>query len=388
MKNKNNLITVGLLGLTFKSENKGCSALAYSFLNIIKKAAKNNDKKLILNIVSCSKDDLSNLCDDNVKKVNVIEYCFKKISSQINVRKELKKCDFIFDFTEGDSFSDIYGIKRMITNSNLKLICINRNIPLILGPQTYGPFNKKISIIIAKKILKKAYGVFARDDLSANYVKEVSGRDIESLIDVAFVLPYIKEKSKSEKIKLGINISGLLWNNGYTGNNEFNLKVDYKQYCKLLLEKLDEKYEVHLIPHVICEDYDNIENDVKACNEMQKEYNNCKVAPKFETPMEAKSYISNMDIFIGARMHSDIAAYSSGVAVIPFSYSRKFEGLFDSLNYSYCINARELSTEEALEKTLDYIKNYKTLEKNTHEGMNVANNKIDKFQKYLNNLFE
>lgn len=388
MENNEKLINIGLLGLTFKSGNKGCSALAYSFLSIIKKVAKNNNKKLVLTVVSYSKDDLSSLCDDIIEKVNVVQYKFKKISSQINLRKELKKCNFVFDFTEGDSFSDIYGIKRMITNSSLKLACINRNIPLILGPQTYGPFNKKISLIIAKKILKRAYGVFARDNLSANYVKKISGREIESLIDVAFVLPYNKENSKTEKIKLGINISGLLWNNGYTGQNEFNLKVNYKQYCKLLLEKLDKKYEIHLIPHVICDDYDNIENDVKACNEMQKEYNNCKVAPKFDTPMEAKSYISNMDIFIGARMHSDIAAYSSEVAVIPFSYSRKFEGLFGSLNYSYCINGRELSTEEALEKTLEYINNYKILEKKTHEGMEVANKKIEIFEKYLNKLFK
>lgn len=154
------------------------------------------------------------------------------------------------------------------------------------------------------------------------------------------------------------------------------------------MEKIGDKYEIHLIPHVICNDYNNIENDIKACNELKEVYNECIVAPSFNTPIEAKSYISNMDIFIGARMHSDIAAYSSEVAVIPFSYSRKFEGLFNSLNYSYCINGREISTEEALEKTLEYINNYKLLQRETHEGMKIANSKINKFYKEIYKLFE
>lgn len=382
------IVNIGLLGLIFKSGNKGCSALAYSFLKLLKEAAKENNKKVILNIISYSDDDLSELKDEIVEDVKVTVYHFKSIKSQIDVRKQLKKCDYVFDFTEGDSFSDIYGIKRLLVNSNLKIACINSKIPLILGPQTYGPFNKKISKIIAKKILKGAYEVFARDELSRKYVKELSERDVESLIDVAFVLPYTKNKIASDKLKLGINISGLLWNNGYTGNNEFNLKVNYKEYCKQLLEKIGDKYEIHLIPHVICNDYNNIENDIKACNELKEVYNECIVAPSFNTPIEAKSYISNMDIFIGARMHSDIAAYSSEVAVIPFSYSRKFEGLFNSLNYSYCINGREISTEEALEKTLEYINNYKLLQRETHEGMKIANSKINKFYKEIYKLFE
>ena len=40
---------------------------------------------------------------------------------------------------------------------------------------------------------------------------------------------------------------------------------------------------------------------------MLKEEFPCAVlAPDFKNPIEAKSYISNMDVFIGARMHSTI----------------------------------------------------------------------------------
>ena len=43
-----------------------------------------------------------------------------------------------------------------------------------------------------------------------------------------------------------------------------------------------------------------------------------------------------MSFFLGARMHSTIAAFSSGVPVLPMAYSRKFNGLFeDTLEYPY-----------------------------------------------------
>ena len=62
------------------------------------------------------------------------------------------------------------------------------------------------------------------------------------------------------------------------------------------------------------------------------------LAPFFLSPSEAKSYISSMDLFLGARMHACIAAFSAGVPVLLLGYSRKFSGLFkDSLNYPYVL---------------------------------------------------
>ena len=60
-------------------------------------------------------------------------------------------------------------------------------------------------------------------------------------------------------------------------------------------------------------------------------------------------------------MHATIASFSAGVPVIPFSYSRKFEGLFHSLGYDYVISGTGLTTDEAVNKTLEYLKDYKML---------------------------
>ena len=55
-------------------------------------------------------------------------------------------------------------------------------------------------------------------------------------------------------------------------------------------------------------------------------------------------------------MHACIAAYSTGVAVVPVAYSRKFSGLFEgTLDYPYLIPVKGMSTDQALAYTLDCL---------------------------------
>ena len=236
--------------------------------------------------------------------------------------------------------------------------------------------------------------MYSRDDLSAQIIKNTCGINIKIASDLAFKLPYDKSmyKLNSEKRKIGINISSLLWDSKWTKENHFELMVDYKEFHNTLISQLinDNNYEIHIIPHVInLERPNSRENDYRICLEFQKKYGNqIKIAPPFDTPIEAKSYISNMDIFIGSRMHSTIAAISSGVATIPFSYSRKFEGLFGNLEYQYVISAQQFNTIQALRKTEEWIKNYRKLKEAGKVSKNRALNKLDLFEKELCCLFK
>ena len=182
--------------------------------------------------------------------------------------------------------------------------------------------------------------------------------------DVAFALPYHNNYIYSSvNRKIGINVSGLLWNGGYIGNNQFNLTVDYRTYITELIKQLQKSgiYDIYIIPHVISSTGTNPECDYRVSEMLVKQFEGIILAPKFSSPMDAKSFISEMDIFIGARMHATIGAFSSDVITIPFSYSRKFEGLYNNLNYPYTINAVQIDTQTAINLTLDYINNPKPL---------------------------
>ena len=94
---------------------------------------------------------------------------------------------------------------------------------------------------------------------------------------------------------------------------------------------------------------------------MKKEFEQLIEAPGFSTPVEVKSYISAMDVFTGARMHATIAAFTTGVPVIPFSYSTKFEGLFKSMGYDHVLSATKINTKSAIRKTIRMIEDREIL---------------------------
>ena len=68
------------------------------------------------------------------------------------------------------------------------------------------------------------------------------------------------------------------------------------------------------------------------------------------------------------------------MVTIPFSYSRKFEGLYENLGYPYTINARQLSTQEAVDRTLDYIKNHDKLKIAQMKSFSVIEDKLKQFE--------
>lgn len=370
---------IGLMGCEFTSPNKGCEALTYSIISILNDLIKN--KKIT--IINFSGTEIGYFSKEfpNIEFINVYpnikDLSFKYI-------KALKSCDVIFDATMGDSFSDIYSKKYynwLIMNKKLaEFFCKN----YILLPQTYGPFNTKKSLKKAIKVIKKATKVYSRDDLSRELIVSNGIKNVELMTDMAFMLPYKKTSyslNNSKKIKIGINISGLLYKGGFNSNNQFGLTIDYKKLIDLIIKKYsnDSKYEVHIIPHVIDLSNSNKDDDYRICEYYVKKYKNCILSPAFMTPVEAKSYISNMDIFIGSRMHSTIAAFSTDVVTIPISYSRKFEGLFNSVKYNYLINGKEVTTKNAIEKINYYINNVELLKENQKKSLDIINDKIDTF---------
>ena len=210
--------------------------------------------------------------------------------------------------------------------------------------------------------------------------RKVLTKVIAILLMIAFLLPYEKvEVSNGERRKVGLNVSGLLWNGGYTRDNQFGLKVNYQEYCKRIIDKFIEKeYEVHLILHAYSQNLSSADNDLCAMIELRKKYGDKVIySPEFKTPMEAKSYIAAMDVFIGARMHATIGAFSAEVPVIPFSYSRKFEGLFHSLNYKFIVHGCEDTTEEAVEKTIMWVDDLSLLQDGMQKGKMLIFDLID-----------
>lgn len=288
--------------------------------------------------------------------------------------KAVKESDYFFNIGEGDSFADIYGVLRFNRINNQSKLAMLFNKKLCLLPQTIGPFKNDKIRKIANKTINRSKVVFPRDTKSFDYIVENTNNSNNfEIVDMAFLMPFKKKEFKKNYTHVGINISGLMWHGGYTKNNQFDLKVNYKELITSVIDYFLEKENVmvHIIPHVVAVN-NIVENDYSVGIELSEKYNTDKlvIAPFFLDPIMAKSYIAGLDFFTGARMHSCIAAFSSRVPVIPMAYSRKFNGLFvDTLDYKFLADMVNSETKVVFNEIIEGFDNRENLKSIIEERM-------------------
>ena len=136
---------------------------------------------------------------------------------------------------------------------------------------------------------------------------------------------------------VGLNVSGLLYSGGYTGDNMFGLKAGLQRksiYALLRLLIGDRQAHVLLVPHVLGSDS---ESDIQALRGgARRAWRGIQGTPALFIrhdfdQHEVKYLIGQCDFFLGSRMHACIAALSQCVPAIGLAYSRKFAGVLDSI---------------------------------------------------------
>lgn len=327
-------IRVGLQWHSMTSGNLGVGALTLSNIAIVEEAARRAGVTVEFVILGWTDADHPYFERDNVRIVGLRLKDFIKPAG--GLYSYLRQCDLLLDIGAGDSFADIYGLKRFGTIVGSKVLTLLARRPLILSPQTIGPFRRPWVRRLALAVMNRVDVLATRDDLSVTFLREIGYRgEIIAASDVALRLPYVPApRGQGGRLKVGLNVSGLLFNGGYTRDNMFGLASPYPEVIRALLTRLTARpdLEVHLVPHVISDKL-AVEDDHRANLALAEEFPGVVLAPRFGDPIAAKSYISGMDFFAGARMHACIAAFSSGVPVLPMAYSRKFAGLFGAIGY-------------------------------------------------------
>ncbi len=208
-----------------------------------------------------------------------------------------------------------------------------------------------------EKDLKKYSLIVARESISYNALKKVN-KNTKLFPDPAFIM----EKEKIEIFEdffcdnvVGINISPVIIeyakNNNIVVNNFCNL-IDY------IIENTD--YKIALIPHV---SWDFTNDSTVLTNILEKYENNSRIILIPE--MNAKQFkylIGKCTLFIGARTHATIAAYSSSVPTLVLGYSVKAKGIAKDLFGSYenyVISTQDLKETDELKKAFIWLNSNK-----------------------------
>ena len=287
--------------------------------------------------------------------------------------KTLYDTDLVADITGGDSFSDIYGFKRFFLGFLCKWLVTFSGKKLVLLPQTYGPFKGRTTRLMARYVVNHASMVYSRDKSSIEYITKLSRNLVKNgkvgfVPDVAFVLDsrkpenigvgVLENKPAKDSVLIGLNISGLLFNGGYTRDNMFGLKTDYPELVYRIIDSVlaDKKSVVLLVPHVF-HPPGHVESDSEACAKVYEA-----VSSKYRDRIfqvsgsynqnEIKYVIGKCDFFIGSRMHSCIAALSQCIPAVGLAYSRKFQGVFESVGLGNCVADAYQCSKDVLLSTI------------------------------------
>lgn len=336
------------------SGNRGCEAIirgthevfGKSFDIEVYSAAINQDKKVELNKIVELKDG----CSHYGKIYNFIKYCENYVSYKYgNGALQVK---------------NLYGkLIKEIKSDDITMV-IGGDVYCYGKPYVYYRFNdllkSKFRIFYGcsiepdtidqemKNDLNRYNIIIARESITYNALKSNGINHSYLLPDPAFLM-------RPEEITLddffiqndviGINLSPLISNLGR------NKEIVFDSYlCMINYILKNTQYSVALIPHVIWE----TSNDYKILNELYNEINDksrIKLIDAKYNAQQLKYIIGKCKMFIGARTHSTIAAYSQCIPTLVIGYSVKARGIAKDLfgtEENYVFPVQKITNENDL----------------------------------------
>lgn len=198
--------------------------------------------------------------------------------------------------------------------------------------------------------------IVAREPITYNALHEhLKNAKVVLRPDPAFALKAVKKplpENFNGKTVVGINMSPVV--SHIVGERD----ITFENYENMMAYILDNtEHCILLIPHVTWAKNDD-RTVMSRLYEKYKDSGRVHLITTFDTCEELKGYIAQCDMFIGARTHSTIAAYSSRVPCVVVGYSVKADGIATELfgtTENYVIPSGSLEQTDALTKAFIWL---------------------------------
>ncbi len=343
------------------SNNCGCEALVKTITTLSGNKRENSalisyrrKEDILKNINEYAKYIIKPI---NSKKTNKVEYMgdskfnFEDLGIECYLNK-LKKETIAYSIG-GDNYC--YGdyVNKLLAKYN----------------QLFHKYNIKTALlgcsiepsVIAKKEVQKDLNLYdliiARETITYNALIEAGiNKNTKLIPDTAFVLEK-KEVNFPDAFQIGntvgINVSPLI--NSYTEKPD-QIYNNYKKLMEYILNNTN--MSIALVAHVYWEKSNDLDPIEKLFDDFSNTERICII--KDNDASKLKGYISACKIFVGARTHAIVAAYSSYVPTLAVGYSVKSKGIAKDIfgEYeNYVISVSEFNEEDDLLKAYKYIEN-------------------------------
>lgn len=339
------------------SANHGCEAIVRSTAKMLKTRATLWSTAPDLDI-AYGLNDIVDISEDAKRPLTGIK------SLEFKIHHKLTGSDYLYTkYAHEDFFSSIktgdicfsiggdnycYGGKEYLAHYNK--IIHERGGKTVFWGCSFEP--SEMDDATAKDIVRYDL-ITARESISYEALKAVNPNTI-LVADPAFVLDSAElplPEGWQEGNTIGINASPLIMQSARDEG------IAYRAYCRLISHILDTTdATIALIPHVVIENND----DRIPLRRMYEEF-----APTGRVLLigdhnccELKGYISHCRMFIGARTHATIAAYSTCVPTLVLGYSVKSKGIARDIFGSeehYVLPVQGMRNPEELADGFDWL---------------------------------
>lgn len=237
----------------------------------------------------------------------------------------LADTDLVVDLS-GDMLTEDYGVLVAVSHYLPLLQARALGVPYVICAQSVGPF--RWTRPLAHWLIRGASAVTVRESITAERLARVRP-DLERTADMAMLLepdegrlpPGLASGDTGTPV-LGVSLSSLVANT-HEGGPEAFVDAVVRGLERVLAAH---PHRVLLVAHVtgpsIAKDDRVIAREVAALLGDRAE-----VADVDLHPAGIKALIADSDVFLGARMHANIAALTSGVPVVAIGYSHKTRGI-------------------------------------------------------------
>lgn len=297
-----------------------------------------------------------------LKKMKLLDFSNHfKYSNLIKISKEQ---DLII-IIGADNFDITYNMQEELNRFN-KMIRKNTKAKMILYDCSID--ERDITEILTESFKQFDY-ITVRESVTQENIKNIIEKDkIYYYPDPAFIMPLqeveLPKVFKNAKV-IGVNVSNLITNKVYGAQAGDILKA-YIKMLDYILEKTE--YNIILIPHVMKN------ADLSALKLLYQNYiDNNRVELILNENLnskELKYIISQCEMFIGARTHATIAAYSTCVPTLVLGYSVKSKGIAIDLfgtDKNYVLPVKDLESEDYLLEGFKWLFLNKKIIKDTLE---------------------
>lgn len=282
-----------------------------------------------------------------------------------HILQDVKECDAVIQIG-GDNFTLDYTPAGLIGNTAFSEMLMARGLPNVLWAASVGPFSKD-SVIerYMQGFLHRLSLITIRESVTADYLKSIGvTANVRMVGDPAFLMPPepfdvepLLPRKRGNGV-LGLNFSPLVARFGKAPSDALAVQEEIVQFVQEAQARFG--LSIMFVPHVDPLDGTPLKSDSAFMSPLFARLtnlgDNISLAPRNLNAAQLKYLISQCRYFMGARTHSTIAGFSTGVPTASIAYSIKALGLNRDIfgHERYVIPTKTL-TASSLSQTLQTL---------------------------------